>query len=727
MIISLKELNKYIPHKKLDASIKDDINNLGFEVESIEKFGDVQGIKFAKILEVEKNPNADSLYIAKLQTNDSIIQVQTSASNAQKGYFTVVFVVGSRLGDIVFEAKEMAGVVSQGMMAGYDELGFNPDTLPYDKDGIILIDDPEITVDTDPVEYFMLNDYVIDISTYANRPETNSYFVLAKELAAYYRTDFVFNKVEKAEGYHFKTKTRAVKKEAQELSIIEAKITNIKTSIQDVLFLSKHGYTATGLYPNDIATYMLILMGTPTQVYDKSKIKGNLYCLEHSGEVEIIGNKKVTLDENLVIKDADENILSIASVIGTEYAKITNETKEAIFAMGRFDAPSIRRAAKQIKVDTPLSIQGGKWINRVMIHWSMNYLANKVIKDDHAVSKIVGLPRLRKGKSIVQNRTKLAAYSNWFIKDLKRYKEVENLLMKMGYSIDKNRIVAPSYREDIEFYEDIIEEYFRFFGYKNFGPVEPFLQGTTIQKSKSYKADFQAMGYSEVRTYSLISEELNKLNPFNFKESVKLQTFVSKEREVIRDSIITSLLEVADYNLKRNVTDINIFEEGMINNNVYVYGLLTSNKTFSELKKDVVNFLKTDNLKFIPYKDNENVHPNVSAKIYENDCFIGWIGKVHPALSDLNVWVAEFKNINLKDKNIVFEEYDYSPFKTLDLTFEIDAKDHVYKKVDEILNVSSVYKVEQIDDYKHDDKRNVTLRITGTNEQIELIHNKFNK
>ncbi len=38
MIVSLKELNKYMPEIKLDSSIEKSINDLGYEVESITKF-----------------------------------------------------------------------------------------------------------------------------------------------------------------------------------------------------------------------------------------------------------------------------------------------------------------------------------------------------------------------------------------------------------------------------------------------------------------------------------------------------------------------------------------------------------------------------------------------------------------------------------------------------------------------------------------------------------------
>ncbi|MGV2393796.1 UNVERIFIED_CONTAM: hypothetical protein O8I53_13105 [Campylobacter lari] len=191
MIISLKELNKFMPKIKLTKEIEKDINNLGYEVESINRFSDVEGIKFVKIIDVKKNENSKNLNVVTLETNEGIKTIQTVAKNAKKGYFTVAFVVGAKKGNITFNSKVMAGVESQGMLSGYSELGFNPDLLPYDPDDLIMLNNKDITLDTDPIQYFELDDYIIDITTPANRPDANSYYVLARELAAYYKTEFV--------------------------------------------------------------------------------------------------------------------------------------------------------------------------------------------------------------------------------------------------------------------------------------------------------------------------------------------------------------------------------------------------------------------------------------------------------------------------------------------------------------------------------------------------------
>lgn len=726
MLISLRELNKLIPNRTLDVSIEKDINNLGYEVESVTKFSNVQGVKFGKIVDVQKNPNSKTLNIVTLQTNKGIKTIQTTASNPCVGYYTVYFPVGSTIGDITIGEKEMAGVVSEGMMAGFSELGFNPDCLPFDPDGIVLLNDPKIALDLDPMEFLGLNDYIIDITLPANRPDANSYYVLARELAAFYKTKFQWpNYNSDINSLHFKSKLKVARKDATELAFLESKITNNETSIQDILFLAKHNYSAKGIYSIDITNYVLIMTGTPAHVYDKSTFVGHISCSTYTGEVKLLGNKVVHVENVLAIKDL-RKVLSLACVMGCEDTSVTKDTINVAFEIGVFDPLKIKSAAKQIKIDSNSSIQGAKGVKDYMCYNAILFLKHKLSEDNQLTSQIINLPKPKKGTSVLQNRRKLAIYANYELKDLKLFKDTEAALTALGFKINKNRIIAPEYRSDIKTYEDVIEEYFRFYGYSKFKPVAPFLEPFKINHQGNNKNWFKAMGYNEIRTFTLVSHENNLLNPFNFASSVALQTFVSKEREVVRNSIITSMLESAEYNLKRKMNTINFFETGMINNNNFVYGLVSNTKTFDEMKQDICNFLSDLELTFVPFKDNENVHPNVSAKIYWKDNFIGWLGKVHPSISKLDLWVAEFVNVH-ENHFIQFTPYDPSPLKTIDLTFELNAKENIQVKILEINKVSETFEIKQIDEFKHDDKRNVTLRITGTNEQINLINEHFNK
>nr|WP_307928005.1 hypothetical protein [Mycoplasmopsis bovis] len=68
-------------------------------------------------------------------------------------------------------------------MLSFSELGYDSSLLPFDPNGVILLDDSSINENMNPMDYLGLDDYIIDITTPANRAESNSYYVLAMELA----------------------------------------------------------------------------------------------------------------------------------------------------------------------------------------------------------------------------------------------------------------------------------------------------------------------------------------------------------------------------------------------------------------------------------------------------------------------------------------------------------------------------------------------------------------
>jgi phenylalanyl-tRNA synthetase beta chain len=83
----------------------------------------------------------------------------------------------------------MKGIVSEGMLASFEEIGFNEKYIStVDLDKLILLDNVDLK--SDPIEYFELDDYIIDISILTNRSDANSYFVMAREIAAYFYTKF---------------------------------------------------------------------------------------------------------------------------------------------------------------------------------------------------------------------------------------------------------------------------------------------------------------------------------------------------------------------------------------------------------------------------------------------------------------------------------------------------------------------------------------------------------
>ncbi|MEE3928485.1 phenylalanine--tRNA ligase subunit beta [Mycoplasmopsis ciconiae] len=721
MLLSLKWLNKLIPSIKLDESVVKVINTLGFEVESFTKFSDVEGVLFGEIIELYKNPNSDNLTVAKVLSKNGEHIIQTTDTVLQVGDIVPFFPVGAKKGDLTFSAKKLKGIESQGMFAALEELGYNHKYVNNQGNHILRMPKDLVSIDTDAMDFLGLDDYILDISITANRNDANSYIIFAKELAAYYQCDVNLDlNLRKPD---FQSQIVVDKNKASELSFLEVKLDKQPhEDFQTRLFLAKHEIDATLGYFVNLTNLTLLMTGATAHVYDANKISKNITCDYYSGQLEILGNKVVEVKDVLVIKDALKPI-SIASVMGLENSKVTDKTTHFIFEVGNFNNKDVRHAAKEIKINSNSSNQASRVITAEALILGMEFIY-KNVQDFCQVSNFVNLPTQLVTKSIDFNADKLKIYSG--LEELSVFDEAINKLKSLGFVFEDNKIIVPNYRYDVEFFEDIIEELFRFYKYDNFVAIQPNIKPLKTVKRDLTKEFFANNNFSEIRTFSLVSSQINKFNPFNFDNNVKLETFVSKEREEIRNSLITSFKEVVEYNQKRKISNINIFEEGMVNHNHFHIALASSTLNFVDLKRIILNYYKNDNLKFLPFSDNEFIHPNVSAKIYLNDMFIGWLGKLNPKYDTTQIYYAEFikKDINPK---INFKNINPEPLKTLDLTFSLKTKQNSNYIIEEINSIANVYQIQQIDEFVKDDIKNLTFRVYGYSEEIEKINNHFNK
>ncbi len=82
---------------------------------------------------------------------------------------------------------------------------------------------------------------------------------------------------------------------------------------------------------------------------------------------------------------------------------------------------------------------------------------------------------------------------------------------------------------------------------------------------------------------------------------------------------------------------------------------------------------------------------------------------------------------SVQKSKIEFSTYDSSPLKSIDLTFTINKNEPVRDTISKINAIAKLFNIQQIDSFDNGEKRNVTLRLTGTTEEISKINEVFNK
>ena len=150
MRVPLSWLRDYVDVDLSPRALADALTMRGMEVSAIEVAGaDCTDVVVGRILEVQRHPNADTLWLATVDAGDGPTQIVCGAQNLEVGQLVPAALVGAVLpGDRRIERSKIRGVVSNGMLCSAVELG-----LGSDADGIhILGHGDELTPGTSVAE-----------------------------------------------------------------------------------------------------------------------------------------------------------------------------------------------------------------------------------------------------------------------------------------------------------------------------------------------------------------------------------------------------------------------------------------------------------------------------------------------------------------------------------------------------------------------------------------------
>jgi phenylalanyl-tRNA synthetase beta chain len=194
MKLPISWLKDYVKTDVAPEQIAQKLIDAGFEVEQIINYGkDIKNVVVGKILSIVKHPNADKLQICAVNTGKNTLEIVTGAKNVKTGDIVPVALDGATLpaGKSIFKG-ELRGVMSYGMLCGGSELGIGEiDYAGASVDGILILkDDCACRLGADIKDVLGLNEYILDVSVTANRPDCQSIIGLCREVASALKIKF---------------------------------------------------------------------------------------------------------------------------------------------------------------------------------------------------------------------------------------------------------------------------------------------------------------------------------------------------------------------------------------------------------------------------------------------------------------------------------------------------------------------------------------------------------
>ena len=344
---------------------------IGFEVEEIiyqEK--SASKVVVGKIVEVEKHPNADRLRVTQIDIGGGKIQVVTNVP-VVGGETIAVALDGAVLADGHQIVKgQLRGVTSEGMLCGLDEIGATvDDVVGQSKDDIICF--PEgTTLGVDALKALGFDDVILDVGVTANRPDCNSIYKLAKEVAVALKTTCREPEIayETVEGNVKDFVSVDVKNNALCPRYMASAVKNVKVCPSE--YKIRQRLHAVGIRPInnivDITNYVLTEIGQPMHAFDLRDLGGNAIVVRNAKngeEIVTLDGKKNILNENMfVIADANRPV-AVAGVMGGENSGVKDDTTTIVFESAKFARDSVRKTSRALALRSDSSARFEKGID----------------------------------------------------------------------------------------------------------------------------------------------------------------------------------------------------------------------------------------------------------------------------------------------------------------------------------------------------------------------------
>lgn len=274
----------------------------------------------------------------------------------------------------------------------------------------------------------------------------------------------------------------------------------------------------------DLANFIMLDIGQPMHIFDATKIDGDITVrYAKSGEkITTLDNKEVSLDSEIVVISDDKSPLAIAGIKGGKKAETDGFSTHVIIESAHFNGGLIRKTSNKINIKTDSSKRFENGVSVTMTESAIRYFVSLLRKEDPdiIVSNMSNAGKLiSEDKKIEVNHSFISEklgkdVSSDVVLDLLRKAYIP--ARRVGDVIE---VTPPSYRNDLNIPEDIVDEVGRLYGYENIeGILPPIKLSIEVNREISYRNMVKNFlvenGYSEVQTYALSQKgEVEILNP----------------------------------------------------------------------------------------------------------------------------------------------------------------------------------------------------------------------
>lgn len=422
-------------------------------------------------------------------------------------------------------------------------------------------------------------DVILDIETYANRPDTLGHLGMARELAA-------------ALGLRLKERSWPLTELSQKTSdLIDVQIWDEDLCprycgivVKDVkvgpspLWLKKR-IESMGLNPInnvvDITNHVLFSTSHPIHAFDLEKIAGAKIIIRRAKKGErllCLDGQDLDLAPDMLVIADEEKPVALAGVIGGQGSAVSEETKDVFIESAYFDPVSVRKTRKAAGIQTDASYRFERGADIAFPPQAALMAASLFAQFGGRATKEPAdvYPQPRKKKGIILRHRRIAGLLGVEVEESFVIKTLTDL--EFGVETGQNGVwlvKVPFFRVDIDREADLIEEIARFFGYEKIPSVVPPLKVVEPipDKNKDRIAKLRPIlfhhGFNEVINFSFSDPEKEQIFGTGL-QAVEIRNPISTKSSLLRTTLLGGLMETLAWNKNRGLDAVHIFEIGNI-------------------------------------------------------------------------------------------------------------------------------------------------------------------
>ena len=685
MKISLNWLSDYIDLKDYRDKL-DDLSSLltqaGLEVEGMENPSQHwDHVVVGQLIEVGKHPDADKLTLCKVDVGGKEpSQIICGAKNHKQGDYVVAALPGAVLpGEFKIKKSKIRGVESHGMLCSEKELGLSEESA-----GIIILKEGKAgTAFKDVCDNV---DVVFDLNVTPNRADCLSHMGLARELSS------LLDRPVKPPEAQLKESGKDIDSQIKvELKDSEAcprycgrMLRGVKVGPSPSWLKNRLESVGVNSINNvvDITNYVLFEYGQPLHAFDFQFLEKQQIVIEKAKGKEKIttldGTEVELRSSDLLIRDGAKAV-ALAGVVGGQNSGVSESTKDIFLESAFFTAKGVRQTARFHGIETDSCYRFSRGVDPEQTLNAMNRAC-------HLIQELAG-GEVQKGH--IDLYPKPLQPDDIFIKadyvgERLGYEvtneDFEIWMKRLGCIVaqekDQFRVTPPIYRWDLQWAEDLVEEYGRLKGYDHIEEVLPTLKDEPTNHEPHYVFEqrvnkiMSSMGCYQAVNYAFIAEGQSqkiwgdKCTDFGMtitpQSSVVVQNPISEELSVMRESLLPGLLKNIIYNDHHGNHCGRLFEMGACHFKrgedyseeprlaVAFWGrpegLWENSKTGNilfDLKSSIEGLLTKIGAKSWRWeKAGESCpsgfHPGQSAKLFYEGKVVGVMGAIHPLILSEN-------------------------------------------------------------------------------------------